>query len=212
MKNSILALSGLLAAAGIAAAQAPVAAPAPVPVKIGIIQAEAALEGTKDGQAAAAELQKKLAPKKAALDKKQADIRDLQDKVTRGANTLSPSVLDEMKRDLDKKTKAYNYDLQDAQADAENEQRKVLDGLTAKMRQVIDKYAQENGYALIIDVSNPNSGVAFASNAIDVTQAIIDLYDKTSSAAPVKSVAPSKPAVTPRPPATKPPAAPAPKK
>ncbi len=54
----------------------------------------------------------------------------------------------------------------------------MLEELGQKMMQVIDKYAQANGYAVILDVSNPNTPVLYASNAVDITKDIIDLYDK----------------------------------
>ena len=50
--------------------------------------------------------------------------------------------------------------------------------------QVIDKYAQQNGYAVVLDVSNPNTPVLYASNTVDITKDIVDLYDKAAPSAP----------------------------
>ena len=74
--------------------------------------------------------------------------------------------------------------MQDAQDEAEQEQRKILDELGQKMMQVIDKYAVANSYAVIIDVSNPQTPVLYASTSVDVTKDIIDLYDKTAPSLP----------------------------
>jgi len=49
------------------------------------------------------------------------------------------------------------------------------------MMAVIEKYAKDNGYTMILDVSNPNTPVLYASSAIDITQDIVGLYDKTST-------------------------------
>ena len=46
---------------------------------------------------------------------------------------------------------------------------------------VIEKYAKDNGYSMILDVSNPNTPVLYASSGIDITQDIVSLYDKTST-------------------------------
>jgi outer membrane protein len=46
------------------------------------------------------------------------------------------------------------------------------------MMVVIDKYANDNGFALILDVSNPQTPVLYASNTIDITSEIVGLYDK----------------------------------
>ena len=72
------------------------------------------------------------------------------------------------------------------------------------MMQTIDKYAQANGFSLILDVSNPNTPVLYASNTVDITKEIIDLYDKAAPSAPATSSA--KPAVAPPKPAAAPPA------
>src|SRR5579863_4242429 len=95
--------------------------------------------------------------------------------------------------------------MEDAQAEYDQEQRKVLDGLGQKMMQVIDKYAATNGYSVILDVSNPQTPVLYASNAVDITKDIIELYDKAAASAPA-APASAKP-TAPAPSAARPPAA-----
>src|SRR5689334_14102303 len=88
--------------------------------------------------------------------------------------------------------------MQDAEEDLKTEQQKVLQGLGQRMMAVIEKYAKDNGYTMILDVSNPNTPVLYASSGIDITQDIVALYDKTSTngapaAAPTGSAAPASP-------------------
>jgi outer membrane protein len=166
----------MIGSAGMAGAQAPAAATAPN--KVGVIQIQAAIVSTKDGQAASAELEAKMAPKRKDLEKQQADIKDLQDKLQRGGNTMSQSAKDDIQRQIDAKTKTFNREVEDAQAEAEAEQQKLVNDLGGKIMQVIDKFAQANGFSVILDVSNPNTPVLYASNTVDITKEIIDLYDK----------------------------------
>jgi outer membrane protein len=173
------------------------------PTKVGVIQAQSALLGTKDGQRAVGELNKRLEPTKAALDKKATAIRELQDKLQRGGNAMADAAKIELNRNIEQLTKAYNRDMEDAQAEGEQEQHKLMDELTTKITKVIDSYAQANGYSLILDVSNPNTPVLYAANSVDITPDIIALYDKTYPVA--SSPAPAKPT----PPASTPPAKPA---
>lgn len=213
---SLSLLGGLVSAQAVAQSQPAVSAPAvhAPATKVGIIQAQAALLGTKDGQRAVAEMNKKLEPTKAALDKKANDIRELQDKLQRGGNAMAEAAKADLTRQIDVKTKSYNRDMEDAQAEAEQEQRKLMDELTTKITKVIDNYAMANGYTLILDVSNPQTPVLYASTSTDITKDIVDLYDKTYPVTLPAGSSPTSPAKPPTSSLPKPPATttPTPKK
>lgn len=187
MRRQLLILPALALGAMAAFAQ--------TPTKVGVINIQAALVGTKDGQKAAQELETKRAPKTKDLEKKQGDIRSLQDSLNRGGNAMAETAKAELVRNIDTKTKSFNRELEDAQAEWDQEQQKVLQDLGQKMMVVIDKYAKDNAFSLILDVSNPQTPVLYASNTIDVTKDIIDLYDKNAGSLP--STAAPKPSGTP---------------
>jgi outer membrane protein len=198
VKNRILALASLgVFAAVIAGAQGP------PPTKIGVIQVQAALTGTKDGQKAVADYQSRIAPKVKEMERKRAEIQELQDKLNKGGNAMAQAAKDDLARAIDTKTKGYNRDMEDARAESETEERKMLEELSGKMQVVIEKYATANGFTALLDVSNQNTNVIWINPAIDVTKDLIDLYDKMNPGGPT-----TKPAGTP-PPVTNKPAAPA---
>jgi outer membrane protein len=198
-----------LAAAGFAqtapAGQAPAASASTpaghVPTRVGVIQVQQALLSTHDGQRAMDKFQKEFVePRKKELDRKAQEIRDLQDKLQRGGAAMSDAAKAETQRTVDDKTKRYNRDMQDAQDEMQAENGKLIEEMSGKMQQVIDKYAQANGYAVIINVSDPNTPVLYASSTVDITKDIIDLYDKTfPSAAPTTSGTKPAPAAAPKP-------------
>ena len=99
------------------------------------------------------------------------------------------------------------------QEDANAAQAEVFERLGRKVNDVLDRYARENGYILLLDYSAQNTPIVNFSNQVDVTQDIVRLYDQ---AYPLKGGAgvPAKPAATKpaaiNPPATKPAATPTP--
>ena len=196
MRRNILVLPVLLLAVEMVAG-----AQTAAPNKVGVIQIQSALVSTKDGQKAVADLETRLEPKKTDLQKKQTELRDLQDKLQRGGNAMAEAAKQDLTRLIDQKTKSYNRDMQDAQAEYEEDQRKLLEELGQKMMVVIDKYAQTNGFSVILDVSNPNTPVLYASNTVDITKDIIDMYDKSSPTPPASSTksAPAAPKSAPAP-------------
>ena len=110
----------------------------------------------------------------------QTDTNSMKDQLQKGQNALSETAKNELVRNIDVKTKSFNRDMEDAQAEFEQEQQKILQELGGRMMAVIDKYAKDNSYTLILDVSSPQTPVLFASNTIDITKDIIDLYDKNA--------------------------------
>lgn len=172
--------------------------------KVGVVNIQAALVATKDGQKAASELEGRRAPKQKDLERKQAEIRSLQESLNRGGNAMSEQAKAELVRNIDVKTKSFNRELEDNQAEWDGEQQKVLQELGQKMMAVIDKYSKDNGYSVILDVSNPQTPVLYASSAIDITKDIVDLYDKNAATAPAVPAASGSAAPAMRP-AAKPP-------
>ncbi len=205
MKSKVFVLPSLILAATLALeAQSQ-------PGKIGVIAIQQAIVATKDGQKASAELDAKATPKKKELDQQQGDINSLQDQLTKGQNTLSEATKNELYKNIESKKKSLQRDFEDAQAEMDQEQQKILQQLGQKMMAVIERYAKDNGFTMVVDVSNPQTPVLYASPSIDITKEIIDLYDKSSAQMSAPKPAPSSAAPAPKPPAAAPAAAPAPK-
>ncbi|MBL8212212.1 MAG: OmpH family outer membrane protein [Bryobacterales bacterium] len=174
--------------------------------KVGIININAAIASTKDGQKAIGELETRFAPKKKQLEAKQQGIQQLQAQLQK-STVLSEDQKRKLMVDIDTQTKSYNRDLEDASQELEGEQQKVFQELGGKMMAIIDKYAKEKGYSLILDVSSQQTPVLYASADSDVTKDIIDAYDKgaggLTAAPPAGAVKPPATAPKPVPPATK---------
>ena len=175
-------------------------APAQSPGKVGVINIQGAIISTKDGQKAAGEIQSRFNPKKAELDRRQGELGQLQDQLNKGRNTLSEEAQQKLVREIDQKTKSLNRDTEDERAELDQEQQKLMGELFSRIQVVLDKYAKDNGYTLILDISSPQTPVMYASNTIDITREIIELYDTNAPAA--TSAAPAPAAA--RPPAPKP--------
>jgi len=173
MRSSLMSAAALLCLALGANAQTTAG-------KVGVISVQGAIVGTKDGQKATQELDSKFAPKKKEFDGRQAELAQLQDQYNKGGNLMSDDKRNQLARDIDEKKKRLERDMQDAQEELQGEQQKLLQSLGQRMMAVIEKYAKDNGYTMILDVSNPNTPVLYASSGIDITQDIVSLYDKSS--------------------------------
>ena len=197
MKKNLVLPALVLGVAALAQAQGQ------VPTKIAVINVQTAILSTKDGQKAAADLQTAFNPRQQDLEKKQADLTALQDQLRKGSATMSEEAKTKLMRDIDATTTRVNRDRQDASSDLDEAQGKIMQELGGKMMAVMEKYAVQNGYAVVLDVSNPQTPVLWAASAVDITNDIVKLYDQ---AYPGTAGAPAVPAA--KPPAVRP-AAPA---
>jgi outer membrane protein len=205
LKKNFVAFSAFaLGIASLANAQAAASS------KVAIIHVQNAILQTKDGQKAQGDLNAKFTPKKSQLEKKQNDILALQEQMKKGSATMSDDAKNKIARDIDANQKSLQRDSEDFESDVQQEEGKIMQDLGQKMMDVIIKYATQNGFSMVVDVSNPQTPVLWADPSVDITNEIIKLYDQAHPGTGGASApAATKPAITPPTAgAPKPPAAP----
>ena len=182
-------------------------APAAAAQKIGILNVRQAVFTTAEGKLALAELQSQFAPRTSELDALRKQIEALQNRLNAESRTLSDEEKARLQRQGELLARQTQRKQQEFEEDAQAAQGEVLERIARKMDDVMGRYARENNFTLVIDVSSQNV-VVFAAPQIDITQDIIKLYDQAfpvRAGAATPASAPPQPG-TPRPPAKQPPA------
>jgi outer membrane protein len=126
----------------------------------------------------------------------------------KGGATLTADVRGKLEKDLAAGTRSLNNDAEDLNSDVQEEENKVMQSMATRMGDIIKGYAAKNGYGVVIDVSSQQSSVLWASPSVNITEAIVKLYDQAN---PVKSGTAPAAGSAPSPAASKPPAAAPPK-
>lgn len=152
-----------------------------VSTKIAIVNMRAAILGTKDGQKASQDLMAKADPKRKEFATRQNEITQLEQQLQKSETVMSDDKKEELARSIDEKKKRLQRDTEDAEEELQDEQQKLLQGLAQRMSAIVDKYAKDNGYALVIETSNPSTPVVYASSQVDITKEMIALYDKAAA-------------------------------
>lgn len=151
--------------------------------KVGTINVQGAILATKEGQTASQALEQKVSSKQKEFADRQKAIDQLQDQLNKGGTVMAEDKRSQTARDIEEKKKRLERDIQDAEEDVRNEQQKLLQSMGQRMLVVIEKYAKDNGYTLVLDIGNPNTPVLFASTNLDITQAVAEIYNKTPAGA-----------------------------
>jgi outer membrane protein len=205
--------TGLPSAPSAPAASAPNTITTGTGTKIGTINIEQAVIGTNEGQRDFEALRKKLEPKQNELKGQNDELENLQKQLQTQGDKLNEDARATLVKQIETKKKSFDRSVQDAQEDAQNQQKEIFQRILQKMAPVIVKHAQEGGYAMIVDTSNPwpQSPILWYGEGGDITRAVVDLYN-TQSGVPAPTgagaPAPAKPAsakpTTPKPAAPKP--------
>ena len=200
MKKSSVVLTTFLlgfAASAFAQPQAPAkpqAAPLAIPTKIAIINMSQAIASTKEGQKAATEINNKFGPRKTEYDKRNQEIEGLTNQLNNGRATLSDDAQKKLAADIQAKGTALKRFGEDAEAEMQNDDAKIGQELQSKMGALIQQYAIQNGYAVVLNYDEQQSPVLFAAAATWITDDMVKLYDQVH---PVKEEAAPKPPVKP---------------
>ncbi len=206
-RNVILAAAlsaGLSAAATATAQQAASSAPAAstaatttpsvpqaLPAKVALIAFEQAVFATNEGQRAVQDVQKKYEPKKAQIDSLSGEVDGLKKQLQSAPATLSDEERQTRLKTIDTKEKQLNRDAEDATQAYNADLQEAYNRVAQKVSVTAKSYSQQNGFTLLLDVSSQASNVLWALQSTDVTEAVVDSYNKTSGIAAPPPSAPS---------------------
>jgi outer membrane protein len=187
----LFAVAVLASVAAFAQADAPATTPAPAagPAKIGILNIQQAIVATNEGRRDLEALQKKFEPKQAELQNLNKEVSDMQNQLKTQGDKLNEDARNNLVRNIDTKQKSIQRSFEDAQQDFQGQQNEIVNRIGGKLMQVLDKYAKDNGFTVILDVSSAQSPVLWASQTTDVTQPIVTAYNAQSGVAAPASAA-----------------------
>jgi outer membrane protein len=180
--------------------------------RVGTINIEQAIFGTNEGRRDFEALSKKLEPKQNELKGQNDELEAMKKQLSTQGDKLNEDALASLRKQIETKQKSFERSVQDAQEEAGNQQNDIAQRVLQKMAPMIVKYAQDNGFGMIVDTTKPwpQSPVLWYGEAVDITKPIVEAYNAQSGVpAPASTGAAPKPSTTrPLSPGTTKPAAP----
>jgi outer membrane protein len=180
-----------------------------------VVDFERAVVESAEGKKSSDKFNATLQSKQGEMEKRQKELEDLQRKLQTGARTLSDAAKAEIQRDIDRRTTEIQRRNEDAQKELQALRDELLRPIAERATAILNAMAVEQGYTLVVDLSNQENGVVWFNPKNDITAELIKRIDastpkeapKPTGAAPAPTT--TKPPVTVAPkPTTPPPAAP----
>lgn len=167
------------AAAAPASAPAPAAStPVPAPTRIGVLNIQEAILASDEGKKEFDTLQQKFNPKQVELKTQNDEVENLKKQLEAQGPKLNDDERASRARAIETKQKSLQRNFEDAQAEYQQAEQELANRIGAKMLGTLQKYAETHGYAVVLDVSNPQtSPVLWATQGTVITKELVDAYN-----------------------------------
>ncbi|HXS95768.1 MAG TPA: OmpH family outer membrane protein [Candidatus Limnocylindrales bacterium] len=146
------------------------------PPKIALVNIEEVMVNTPEGQQAEKELDDRFSPRKAKIEDEQEAIAKLQSQIEH--QSLTDEAKQRLQGEIDAKVVAVNKETDQADAELDAAQKKVLSALGPRIIAQITAYATAHGYAMVFDISSSDAPRLYAQNATDITDDVIKTWPK----------------------------------
>src|SRR3954463_11779795 len=197
-----LALVLAIALSVTALAQTSRAAASPAPSitagKIGIINIKGAIIASNEGQRDFEALQKRFDPKNSELKQRNDEIESLKKQLQAQGDKMNEEARAALVRQVESKQTALKRFVEDTQTELNGQQNELARSIGQKMLKTLDKYARDNGFALVMDYSGEQSSVLWVGQGVDINQEVVTAYNTESGvpAQPRATGAPSAPSAS----------------
>jgi outer membrane protein len=170
MKKWIVPIALVLA--GMVAAAEPAAA---ADLKIGYIVTPKLLGETKLGKESSAKLKAKAEAAEKSFAKDVEELKKMQEDIIKRGSVLNDEEKAKLGEQFELKNREVKRKKEDAQREFDKSRQTIENEMMTKFRTVIEKFAKDNGYDLVLDAGT----LLYISSKADVTNEVIQLADKS---------------------------------
>ena len=150
-------------------------------LKIGVVDLQKALNSSKRGQKAKAELKAEYEKKAQEIEAKKAEVEALRKELEKKASLLSPKAKKAKEEEYRAKLRELKHAVDDAKAELATEEQELSAQILKELVKMIRKRGKSEGYALILEA---NGGIIYVDPALDITSSVIKAYDAASGLKP----------------------------
>jgi outer membrane protein len=141
--------------------------------KVAYVNTQAILKSTPGYAAAESTFAREVETYRAEVQKLQATLDSAASDLEQKSVMLSPTQREARRKELTGQQQKLEQRSQELQQKAVTRERELLDPIQSKVNSVIEGVRAAGNYAMIFDVSAPNSGIVTADKSLDLTQRVI---------------------------------------
>ena len=148
-------------------------------VKIGFVDLQRVLVGSKRGQEVLANLQAEKDAKQREIQAQEKEIRQIEVNLEKQRDAITEDARKDREREIRDRTRDLRRTVEDLDRSFSERGRDLQQRLVQEVATVVRDYGKEKGYLLIME--KRLSGVLYGSEAVDLTDEVIAAYDASVS-------------------------------
>lgn len=156
-----------------------IASVASAELKIGVVDIIRVLNESEEGKKAVAQLQSMLEERQKTLEEKQKKLQGLKEEFEKKRSVLSEDARKAKEDEIDRLGRELQRTAADYQVELQKKQNEFTQSMFKEIRQLINEYAQKEGYSLILEKADQI--ILFTTPEVDITDKIISIYNQKMS-------------------------------
>ncbi|HHW21101.1 OmpH family outer membrane protein [Thermodesulfovibrio thiophilus] len=145
-------------------------------VKIGVVDLYKILNESEEGKKAVNDLQVMLEQKQKALSDKQNKIQSLKEELDKKRAVLSEDIRKSKEEEIERLSRDFQRTATDYQVELQKKQNEITQSMLKEIRQLINEFAQKEGYNLIIEKAEQI--ILYTTPEVEITDKIIAIFNQ----------------------------------
>lgn len=145
--------------------------------KIGLVDSQLVLDNSLKGKEVKEALNDYVQSRQKIVDIEEADLKKLQEDLTKQAAILSPEAKQEKEALFQKKFMEYQKRVNELQKEIQQRRTEMLEEFNSELEKIVRSIGEKEGYALILNNLDVKI-VMFAKPSIDMTKRVTEEMDK----------------------------------
>ena len=149
-------------------------------VKIGVIEPQKVLDGTRNGKKIKDSLQEYVKSRQKIIDLEEEELKKIEEDLVKQSAVLSADAKKEKEETFRKRMMEYQRKVAQLNQEVQNKKKEVLDEFNKGLEQIVKGIADKEKLSLVVEKGDNGAGalVVYSHPSLDITDRVIKELDK----------------------------------
>ena len=148
-------------------------------LKIGVVEPQKILDGTKSGKKIKDSLAEYVKIRQKLIDQEEEDLKKIEEDLVKQGAVLSPEAKKEKEESFRRRMVEYQRKVQQFNQEVQAKKKEVLDEFNKTIEQIVRSIADKEQITLVVEKSDNGSGsvIIYSHPSLDLTERVIKELD-----------------------------------